>query len=211
MNRRIALALAVATAAAVMATGCSRSSTGPDPESIDPLGYKPRTSPGNVLYNLEKAYENMDAEAYLDCLAEGYILFLNPYDAGGDPGLPEYWSKNEERVIHWNMFGDDTDVQEVSLAFTHLSYDFEEGDWADPFDDIWTYTEAVHLRVRVPLDLTLLADEPAEFQFSVDPDSTGTNGETLWEISKQWDYGTGGRCSRERRETSWVGIKSMYL
>jgi ketosteroid isomerase-like protein len=57
-----------------------------------------------VLYNLRKAYGNMDADAYLDGLAEDFIFYLNPDDLTGNPTLPEYWGRAAETTIHENMF-----------------------------------------------------------------------------------------------------------
>jgi ketosteroid isomerase-like protein len=57
-----------------------------------------------VLYNLRKAYGNMDADAYVDGLAEDFIFYLNPDDLTGNPTLPEYWGRAAETTIHENMF-----------------------------------------------------------------------------------------------------------
>jgi hypothetical protein len=213
VNKRVGGALAALLAAAVLIVGCSRSSTGPNPEPGDVSEYKPRTNPENVLYNIEKAYANMDAEAYLDGLAEGYIFFLNPEDINNpEHPLPEYWDKIEERVIHERMFADDSGVEGVTLDFTHLDSIWDQGSPGDWSDDLWTFIEGVDLRIQLPPDLTLHAEAPAEFLFRVDPDSTGPNGEILWEIWKQWDLSADGRDTRRdgRSDTSWGAIKAMF-
>jgi hypothetical protein len=188
---------------------------GDDPNPRPPAQYKVRTSPENVIYNLHTAYEYMNATEYLDCLAEDYVFFLNPDDVDHDPEhpLPDYWDKNEERTIHQNMFGQGTDVEGITLAFTHQSDTFNEGDQEDPLDDMWTYIESVDLRVQLPPDLTLIADAPGEFDFQIDPNEVGPDGEILWEISRQWDRdnpggsrgqdGSDGRISLSR-------LKAMY-
>jgi hypothetical protein len=213
MNRHIGWALTALVGAAIAWAGCSSSSTGPNPEPTDQLVYKPRTCPESVLHNVHKAYENMDAEAYLDCLAEDYVFYLNPDDVDEDPEhpLPEWWDKIEERVIHENMFGKYTDVEGATLVFTHMSQSCDQGqDSIDPLDNLWTFIEGVDLRVQLPPDLTLFADAAGEFLFRVDPDSTGPNGEVLWEILRQWDGSTDGRGFRASHESSWGSIKAMF-
>jgi hypothetical protein len=210
MNRRAMRSLAPLIAAAFLSAGCSTSSTGPEP--TDQTEYHPRTSPQNVIGNVGRAYGNMDAEAYLDCLAEDFIFFLNPGDLTEFPALPEYWDKAEETAIHENMFGEGTDVQRITLVFTHVSAVYDPGPTGDPLDDLWTYVEDADLRVELPPNLTLHAEAPAEFLFRVDPDEVGPNGEILWEIWKQWDIeeeGRGGR-SEGRESTSWGTVKAMF-
>jgi hypothetical protein len=183
---------------------------GPPPQ---PVEYKLRTSPQNVIHNLATSYTRMDASRYLDCLAEDYIFFLNPDDID-DPEhpLPEYWDKAEERTIHENMFGDGTDVEGVTLVFTHSDAVWHEGDPGDPLDDLWTYIEAIDLRVQLPPDLTLHAEAPAEFLFRVDPDEVGPDGEILWEIWKQWDRSSDGRNDPGEPDgrISLSRLKAMY-
>ena len=184
---------------------------GDDPPPT-PVQYKLRTSPQNVIYNLNTSYVYMNADEYLDCLAEDFIFFLNPDDLTEFPELPEYWDKNEEEQIHRNMFGESTDVEAIRLTFTHISNSYDPGPTGDPLDDLWTYVEDIDLQVDLPHDLTLHAQAPAEFLFRVDPDENGPNGEILWEIWKQWDIseekrtGPGG----SDRRLSLTQLKAMF-
>jgi hypothetical protein len=150
--------------------------------------YKPRTSPANVVYNLNTAYKWMNADEYLACLAEDFVFTLNPDDVN-DPEnpLPETWGKQEERDIHERMFADTTNVDRISLTLTNISIDFDQGE--DPYsqdDDRYTHVEGTDLRVVVG-DWTFLANADQEFVFQIDPDETGQDGEILWEIVEWTD------------------------
>jgi ketosteroid isomerase-like protein len=166
--------------------------------AVDSL-YPLRTSAANVLRKLNIAYERMDAEAYLDCLAEDFIFFLNPDDLTDYPELPEYWDKVEEATIHGNMF-------------VSVSEQFDQGDPGDPTDDTWVYLESVDLRMQLPPDLTLLVQVPQQFTLGVDPEETGLGGELLWEITRWHDISAeAGRYQEPMVEhASWGLIKAMY-
>lgn len=179
---------------------------GVDPDSLYPV----RSSPENVLVKLELAYERMDAEAYLDCLAEDFLFYLNPEDVSDWPELPEYWDKAEETTIHENMFGDGTNVLSVALWLTHDTDSYDPGDPGDPLDDLWTYREDYDIRVTLPPDLTLHAVSPSDFVFQVDPDEVGHGGMLLWEIVLWYDLPYEWRTGPSVEEASWGGIKAMY-
>lgn len=181
---------------------------GPTADSLYPL----RSSPENVLRKLNLAYVRMDAEAYLDCLAEDFIFFLNPDDLTEHPGLPEYWDKVEEATIHGHMFGEGTDVAGVMLVMTTQSSSCDEGDPGDPLDDTWTFLEAIDLRLQLPPDLTLHATSPSEFILGVDPDETGHGGQLLWEITRWHDIAvwTGRVPDAVRSGCSWTALKALF-
>jgi len=181
---------------------------GPAADSLYPL----RTSPVNVINKLVLAYVRMDAEAYLDCLAEDFIFFLNPDDLTDYPELPAYWDKVEEATIHGNMFAEDTDVERIALVFTGVSTSYDDAGTGDPFDDTWVFLEDIDLRIQLPPDLTLHAQAPEQFTLGVDPDETGHGGELLWEIRRWYDISEeGGRGPDPMVEdASWGTIKAIY-
>jgi hypothetical protein len=179
---------------------------GVDPESL----YPTRSSPENVITKLRLAYERMDAEAYLDCLAEDFTFYLNPEDVANDPSLPEYWDKAEETTIHNNMFGEETNVAGVMLVFTHDEESHDPGDPGDPTDDLWTYREDYDIRVQLPPDLTLHAISPSDFVLQVDPDEVAHGGEILWEIVDWYDLPYEWSTGREREDASWGMIKCLW-
>lgn len=180
--------------------------------------YMPRTSPANVIYNLNTAYKYMNADEYLACLAEDFEFTLNPDDSGNpDNDLPVSWGKQEERDIHKAMFADTTNVAHIELTLTNISIDFDQG--ADPYsqeDDRYTYREGTDLRVNIG-EWTFLANANQDFVFQIDPDETGDGGETLWEIVDWFDLVTtpGGKgladVSTEGAEPISFGrLKAMF-
>jgi hypothetical protein len=150
--------------------------------------YKQRITPENVIYNLNTAYKWMNAEQYLACLADNFEFKLNPDDVDNpDNDLPESWGKQEERDIHERMFSDTTNVDQIKLILTNISIDYDAGaDPQSPDDDRYTYLEGTDLQVIIG-EWTYLADANQEFVFQIDPDETGPNGETLWEIVEWYD------------------------
>lgn len=189
LRRLVVWSLAVVVT--VTATGCwnpfAPEGGGGQPPVV--VTYKERTSPDNVIHNLNTAYKDMNADEYLDCLAEEFEFHLNPDDYG-DPAnnLPEDWDKQEERDIHDAMFGQDTEVEDIDLVFTNTSKLWDDNALpGDPSDDLWTYREQTDLRVKVPGDLTYLANADQEFVFQIDPYETGPDDEPLWEIIDWWD------------------------
>jgi len=177
-----------------------------NPDSLYPV----RSSPVNTILKLRLAYERMDAEAYLDCLAEDFLFYLNPDDLTEHPELPEYWDKAEETTIHENMFGVDTDVLNVVLVFAHDTDSYDPGDPGDPLDDLWTYREDYDIRVQLPPGLTLHAISPSDFVLQVDPDETGHGGMLLWEIVEWYDLPYEWGADGPREDNSWGVIKALW-
>lgn len=175
--------------------------------------YKPRTSPANVIYNLNTAYKFRNADEYLACLAENFEFTLNPEDSGNpDNDLPVSWGKQEERDIHRAMFSDTTAVDHrvdhIDLTLTNIFIEFDQG--ADPNiqeDDRYTYREDTDLRVYIG-ELTLLADANQDFVFQIDPDETGENGETLWEVVEWFDL-QGDTRGKELTDVSTEGAEPI--
>jgi hypothetical protein len=152
----------------------------PPPSQVQ---YKLRTTPENVVYNLNSAYKDMNLEEYLACLAENFEFVLNPNDVN-DPmnDLPESWGKTEEEAIHARMFADTTNVGNIDLTLTNVSSQWDQGaDPVDPSDDTWIHVDTTDLRVTIG-EWTYLANADQEFVFQIDPNETGPSGQTLWEI-----------------------------
>ena len=196
MTRRRTRILAILMALGLMLTaagGCSNPfapTGGGGGGGGGEASYRDRLTPGDVLHNLDTAYEYMNDEEYLDCLAEEFLFHTAVADQE-DPlnPLPEDWDKQTERLIHQNMFGDETDVDRITLTLTNQGIEYDSGfDPEDPTDDRSSYVEAVDLRVYIPItgdDLILLATANNMFVFGIDPNEVGPNGETLWEV-KEW-------------------------
>ncbi len=200
-------AVFAAAVAVLVAAGCSNTSVSPDAGQVEEDPYPLRTGPSNVLQKLNEAYVAMDVEAYLDCLAEDFEFVLDPGDVN-DPGndLPPSWGKQAERDIHERMFSDTTNVDRIDLALTDISIDYDQGaDPSDPADDRLTYLEQPDLRVVIGY-WTYITSHEQEFVFMVDPDTTGPNGEALWEIV-EWHEIDERSCLED---SSWGSIKALY-
>jgi len=173
--------------------------------------YPLRSTPESVLEKLRLAYGNMDLEPYLDCLAEDFLFYTSEADQG-DPGnpLPEFWDRATEETIHANMWGEETDVDRITLLMAEISSEFDEGD--DPVsiaDDRWTFLMHAHLRVYIPIpgdELILLVTSDQEFVLQVDPDEVGAMGEALWEIVEWREIDSG----HMYEDATWGGIKALY-
>jgi hypothetical protein len=219
------LLLRVAVAALVLATivfagGCWNPFAPPDnkPPDIPPAQYRERTSPENVIHNLNTSYVWRNADEYLECLADSFVFHLNPDDVGNPQNpLPEYWGKDEEETIHRNMFAEGSDVVSISLTLTTSFIDFVPGPLPGSADDRWLYHDQVDLRVTVVdtlEDLTYHATAPVEFLFQIDPGQVGTHGETLWEIIHWWDLRSANRApvapDLDELAVTFGELKAMY-
>jgi hypothetical protein len=183
-----------------MAGCCSDTSTCPEgPDGPDDVEYPDQSTPDNVIEKLEMAYENLDGDAYLECLAEDFLFFLNPDDAAADSTLPEYWDKAEERRLHWHMFADTTVIESIELTLTVVSKDSLPGDDpVDPSDDRWEYEVDVDLEVEA--GVTYLSSGMSLFVMRRSPDHLAT----VWQIIEHHDLGDDGI---QREQTTWTAIK----
>jgi hypothetical protein len=174
----------------------------------DPPEWELRDTPQHVLDNLVKAYRNKDAEHYLDCFAPDFIFFLNPDEVIEHPELePGYWGKAEERVIHEAMFGDGAlhaDRVTLTLSLVGAPISIEPV----PGEIHWQYKEAVDLSVYVGAT-QYWATAPSMFEFRIDQDQEGPNGETLWEIVYWYDLEPL-RPGEGHEHSSWGSVKALY-
>jgi hypothetical protein len=178
---------------ALLVSGCSDTCT--CPEDVDAFAYPDQSTPDNVLEKLEMAYENMDADAYVECLAEEFIFFLNPDDVGANPSLPPYWDKAEERMIVWHMFADTTAIGSIDLTLTIVSRDSVAG------QDLWEYEVDVDLTVEA--GATYISSGMSLFVMRRSPDHF----ETTWQIVEHHDLG---EDEIQRESTTWTTIKLVF-
>jgi hypothetical protein len=195
-----AAALAAALAIVLGLSGCSNSSTCTCPDEVEVV-YPARTSPENVIEKLKLAYIYMDADAYVDCLADSFRFHLNSNDWGP---LPETWNRAVEETIHRRMFASDSDVERVTLTLATANIEFE---WNAGYS-VWRYTESCDLRVTVSTgDVTYHATTPQLFVLEADEERTGSEDEVLWVIVEWHDIGDG---DRPIEGSSWGTIKALY-
>jgi len=189
--------------------GCSSPTDDDEDDDLYPL----RSSPDSLIAKFARAYENMDVEAYLDCLADSMLFHLCEEDVENHPELePGYWAKAVEDSIHRRMFGGGSpwavNSISLSLATTEIETLRAAGDPARTAG--WRYEEDADLRVWVGEDWTFWAQNPSSFVISVDPDDTGPHGETLYEIGEWRELDEWGAAER-REHASWGSIKALYL
>lgn len=186
---RLRPAIILLVALALGLSGCSLFS----PENGDPPGtvtggYKERTTCPNVIHNLTRAYQEMESEEYIELLADDFTFWPNPSDVN-DPGstIPEYWGRTDEAQIAHNMLDEGvTNVLSIQLTLTQLGSEVEIPGPTPQDPVMWQYVYSVDLYVHLPNDLTYWANAPSRYTFAEDPNETGPNGETLWEIYK-WE------------------------
>ena len=173
-----------------------------------------RTTPSEVISQLETAYNEMDLETYMDCLGEGFVFYPNEEDVGGE--IPEYWLRDTELTVHTHMFSEDPPmpglaVESIQLTLTTVLVDSFPG--PDPESVVYAYVEHVDLRVNLETGLTYLATAPSEFRLYVDADEAGPYGERMWEIVEWYDLlqeNTAAAGSSRVEGASWASIKALY-
>ncbi len=170
--RAIIVLLCAVSCAAVLVGGCSTAGSGPD----IPTGpqFRDRTSPENVVYNLELAYEEMDLEEYLDCLSEDFEFYPDEEDVQ-DPllDIPPIWYKPDENNMHTNMFADDSDVESITLTLTITNLVYYENEPGIEEDNTCRCDVEVDLRVNLVVGVTYLATAPSRFDMRRDVDQWG--------------------------------------
>lgn len=97
--------------------------------------YLPRTAPENLIANVQRAYEDRDADAFEAQLADDYTFCFCWQDANAfGPSL----SREEDIAIHTNMFGCELLYDlDVTLAIGEVSVDLER---TTEGDTLWTAT-----------------------------------------------------------------------
>jgi hypothetical protein len=206
MRRRTGAVLAGLAVCALVA-GCSSSSTGPN-EGDD---YPSRSTPDGVLAKLAMAYEARDADAYLDCLADNFIFFLNEDECIGNPGLPISWNRATEEQIHRTMFSPSADVDSVGLTLTAFGTPVEIPG-PDPGDPAgWQYDQDAELVVRVggAVPAVYTTSVGASFTFRIDEATLVATGDTLWEI-RQWQDLEPFIPLSNRESISWGSLKNLF-
>ncbi len=205
-HRTTTIIVALLTAGVVGLVGCSNSS-GPSDE-ID-SGFVEPTSPEKVLLNFERAYDERDVDEYLDCLSDDFKFHFTEADQGGWPNLPPWFYKSDEQQVHENMFGDEWNVETISLTLTVASVEtIPGGDLRVPGDIVVIVADA-DLRINLSGGVGYNATDPQEFRFRTVSGSGEREGRILWEMFEwhdlEWDNGA-------RVEfAGWGGIKYCFL
>lgn len=200
------VALTALTGALV--SGCLFTTEGNTPVDAP---YPLRSSPDSLMAQFVWAYENMDLEAYLDCMADSLVFYLDPDEVECHPDLePGYWSKAVEETIHSRMFDEATGASSIALQLTTTGIDTVSVPDKGGRGVGWEYTKAVDLRLHVGGTWTYWAAHPSVFVIREDPDDVGPNGETLYEIREWREDRYWQRGDRREEMSSWGAIKFLY-
>ncbi len=172
-----------------------------------------RTSPAEVIDQLEAAYVALDTLNYLDCLSQDFTFYPSEADLQ-DPAneMPDEWYKLDERTMHENMFTGPDAVESIMLTLTNITMEHHEGDPHDPLDDTYVFIEGVDLLVNLYGYCSYLATAPSEFRLRVDQDEEGPYGETMWEIDSWFDLAgeEQGNVAGRIEDATWGGIKALF-
>ena len=204
-HRTTIFIVALLTAGVAGLVGCSNSS-GPS-ES----GYLEPTSPENVLANVQRAYTYLNPNEYLACMSEDFKFHFTEEDQQGWPQFPPWFYKSDEQQVHENMFGDEGDVESISLTLTVASVEtIPAAVGRDAARAVVVIRADTDLRVNLIGGVTYLAANPQDFYFRTVLDWDGRDGRASWEIFEWHDldeYGDGARVE----EAGWGGIKYCFL
>ena len=204
-HRTTIFIVALLTAGVAGLVGCSNSS-GPS-ES----GYLEPTSPENVLANVQRAYTYLNLDEYLTCLSDDFKFHFTEADQQDLPELPPWFHKSDEQQVHENMFGDEWDVESITLTLTVASVEtIPAAVGRDAARDVVVIRAETDLRVSLAGGTTYLATSPQEFYFRTVVDSEEREGRVLWEMFEWHDLEWTGQ-GNGREGTSWGVIKYCFL
>jgi hypothetical protein len=144
----------------------------PAPPVVDQKeNYKPLTSPENVMFNFQKAYNERNHARYTELLDPEFIFFFSAGDVGGDPPIPEYWDYNSEVNSAGNMFDPnwvdpDPDNPEPPISKIVVTVSFAGVTWASYVDP--AYSTEVWKRATMRYDYHIFAGDN-EYIVGTDP------------------------------------------
>jgi hypothetical protein len=194
----------------VVLVGCSDDVT----PIVWPSPYLPRTSPANLLHNLQKAYEQRNIAEYDSLLAKDFIFMISREDQQ-NPHFDDSWGKGEEVLIHTRMF-DAEMVQTLTVAFVGAA-----AVW-DPADSMYTVVISnVNLLLygstpAHPIDVKeyRVVNGRAKFWFRKNGWAASPKPDSIWTIVKWEDDAFARRAGGHppvSEEQSWGSIKALFL
>lgn len=204
-------------AAAVSWAGCLKG--GPGKPLAPEVVYLPRTSPENVLRNLETAWKNRDIEEYAKLFAEDFRFYFDEGTRQQNGTLPVFWNAVDESTQIAALFSSPlvTDIR-IKLQFGPAK------DAGEPGRPGWVYIDVLDTFLEVDLEpeagelegLTLRIDgQKQRFFFRKGRTPEDTESE-IWYIVEWRDFGNAqapGRTSEGLlvEPTTWSRIKSLNL
>jgi hypothetical protein len=207
-RRRLAV---VAIILAVALAGCGDK----DPTGIrlPPSPFLPRTSPANLLHNLQEAYEHRNLAEYESLLATEFTFVLSQRDQQR-PGMPDSWNRETEIGIHRHLF-DAALVQTLTLSFVLA-------------DTVWDPADSLYTAIASNVNFYIVGAMPAhptdvkeyrvtnaleKFWFRKNGWTATGKADSIWTIVKWKDdllWGRSAARSGVSEETSWGAVKAAY-
>jgi hypothetical protein len=209
----VALCLAAGVAGCGDKENCWGGWCGDDPPP-DPPAFLPRTSPSNLLHNLQKAYEKRNIAEYESLLAKDFTFVLS-VDDQERPGIPDSWGHDPEVLIHTRLF-DPALVQMLTLTFV-------------PVDSVWDTEDSIYTALISNVNLFLVGATPAhptdvmeyrisngraKFWFRKNGWTVPGKADSIWTIVRWQDNPVGGLATRGSAGVdpmSWGRLKAAFL
>jgi hypothetical protein len=202
--RRPRLAVTTICLAAAL-VGCTDKGT---PTWSLPSPFLPRTSPANLLHNLKLAYEKRNLAEYDSLFASDFIFDISAEDQQ-EPGMPDFWARDTEILIHTRMFDADL-VQTLTVDFV-------------PADSVWDPTDSLYTALIMNVTLDFYGGTPShptdvkeyrvangqeKFWFRKNGWTVPGKPDSIWTIVKWEDDQFGGMAVGQR--TSWGSVKVLF-
>ena len=158
--------------------------------------YKNLKNKSDVLFNLQKSYNERNITRYDQILDNGFTFFLS--DADVNNGFPVQWDRSEELIANTNLFSRDADSQGRWPLCTSIQMDVQfEGNlqWLEVIPDAapnetWsTATLFYDFQIEVLPDTKFIPVPGAKAQFTVR--NAGTDTDPKWQLVEWRDLGAG--------------------
>ncbi len=111
---RAVLASAWAAVAILAVGGCIFEPRTPEPPTGEEIKYLPRTEPGNIIANIEIAFNNRDVAGYGDLVSGGFVYQPDDQTRAEYPGVAwDAWGQEQEMAFAQGLFGR---VQQIQMS-----------------------------------------------------------------------------------------------
>ena len=219
--------LAAALLAALLFSGCGDDPVDPPIPPIDP--WPALSAKEDVLYYVQRAYNERNESKYEDVLDEGFVNFLSDGDANN--GLPAQWDRQTEVTSINNLFSK-TQVPDPNrpghllplVQMIEMDVQYEAGvTWVPvtpmsaPTETWYTTTAYYFFQITVlpegaTENLTFYPDLNSKVQVTVR--NNGTDSKPVWKIVEFRDLGAGGSLAqlhtKSPQQVTWGGVKALY-
>ena len=157
------------------------------------------TDPGDVMKNMQKAFQEKNVENYIKCLTDSnkyFQFFPDQYEASNSAGKFELWDLTQEELYIRNLFNS---IPEDSIVSLYFSHDIQRDD----------YPDSAHIRTDYELKLHHVKSEiyPRNAKGQVDFYFIRKFG--YWTITRWIDHET--QIDTTVRVPSWSTVKANFI